>query len=192
MIPNQNTKAAPALKVSGQQQQQQKAPPQQPLPPLSVPISFKQNKDTALDLDMDNIQFTVATSFLQFCKQPGVVSTKITWAELDNAAQGNLQLDSMPENAFYSLLKGEGRPEQWKEKLPERAHDFIDECFTPLHLNRVTEEDIEKFLKVKPELTPPEIVSKLPVWLRDLYEAFLPGEADKLSDIMVQMIDEIN
>jgi hypothetical protein len=109
-----------------------------------------------------------------------VVSTKITQAELDNVAQENLQPDSIPENAFYSLLKREGQPKQWKEELPERAHDFTDEYFTSLHLNRITEKDIEKFIKVKPELTPMEIVSKLPVWLRDLYEAFLPGKANKL------------
>jgi hypothetical protein len=181
MIPNRNTKPAPALKVNGQRQQKRKPPQQQPLPPLSVPIPSAQITTPDLMVSEDDIKLTVATSFLQFCKQPGVVSAKITWAELDKAtAQEHLTPDTMPENAFYSLLKGEGSPDKWKEMLPERVHSFVDECFTPLHLRRISEEDIEKFLKVKPELTAPEIVSKLPVWLRDLYEAFLPGEANKL------------
>jgi hypothetical protein len=153
MIPNQNTRHTRALKVNGQRQRKRRLPQPLPLPPLSVTI----------------------------CKQPGVVAAKITWAELDEAvAQEHFTPEDMPENAFYSLLKGEGSLDYWKGVLPEKVPNFVNECFTPLHLRRITEEDIEKFLKVKPELTAPEIVSKLPVWLRDLYEAFLPGEANKL------------
>jgi hypothetical protein len=45
--------------------------------------------------------------------------------------------------------------------LLERVYNFVNKCFTPLYLRRILEEDIKKFLKVKPKLTALEIISKL-------------------------------
>ncbi|KAF7579479.1 hypothetical protein PtrM4_037190 [Pyrenophora tritici-repentis] len=89
--------------------------------------------------------------------------TKVTWNELDRAfANAQTKELDIPKRAFESL------------------HDFVDECFSPLHLHRLSEEDIEKYLRIKPELTTQEIIAKLPDWLKDMYVAFLPGEANKL------------
>ena len=64
--------------------------------------------------------------------------------------------------------------------FPDKMHDFIDECFQPLRLNKITETDIDKFMKGKPDMTDDDVRKSLPDWLRDLYDAFLPRLADEL------------
>ncbi|KAM4067544.1 reverse transcriptase (RNA-dependent DNA polymerase) [Hirsutella rhossiliensis] len=71
----------------------------------------------------------------------------------------------------------------WKEArqlFPNELHDFVDECYSPARLAKITDADIEKFMKGKPERTADDVLKKLPIWLRDLYDVFLPKLADKL------------
>ncbi|XP_044715208.1 reverse transcriptase (RNA-dependent DNA polymerase) domain-containing protein [Hirsutella rhossiliensis] len=44
----------------------------------------------------------------------------------------------------------------WKEArqlFPNELHDFVDECYSPARLAKITDADIEKFMKGKPERT---------------------------------------
>ncbi|KAI0993225.1 hypothetical protein K3495_g14959 [Podosphaera aphanis] len=66
---------------------------------------------------------------------------------------------------------------------PKLENDFSSPriaCIDSLLLNRVTEADIDKFLAGKPEVTKDEILSRLPNWLQDMIEAFLPQLANEL------------
>lgn len=47
-------------------------------------------------------------------------------------------------------------------------------------LARVSDTDVEKFMQGKPPLPPVEIVRRLPEWLRDKADAFMPELADRL------------
>jgi hypothetical protein len=65
---------------------------------------------------------------------------KVTWKELDKASNAyQVPEDEIPEGAFESVLKREGTSAYWKTVLPYRTHDFIDECFSPLHLRRLSD-----------------------------------------------------
>src|SRR4029077_672647 len=86
----------------------------------------------------------------------------------------------LTEGAFRNLLLGIGDQHTIRESFDSSYHDFIDNCFDSLHLQRISEADIEKFLARKPELTNDDILKKLPDWLHDLKEAFLAKLADEL------------
>ena len=86
----------------------------------------------------------------------------------------------MSEETFRDLLLGIGDRRTTRESFDSSYHDFIDDCFNSLHLRRISETDIEKFLAGKPELTNDDILKKLPEWLHDLKEAFFPKLADEL------------
>jgi hypothetical protein len=66
------------------------------------------------------------------------------------------------------------------KQFPEAMTEFIEECYHPYYLNKVSVSDIEKFMTPKPELSERDIQQKLPDWLRDLYDAFLPRLANEL------------
>ena len=113
---------------------------------------------------------------------------KVTWDELDRLGrdepqQPRYRIPDLPEERFRAILQGEGDWRETRQLFPENLHDFIDECFLPIHVRRsgIADADVEKFIKGKPELTEKEIIAKLPEWLRDLYDAFLPQPASVLS-----------
>ncbi|KAI0991388.1 hypothetical protein K3495_g16799, partial [Podosphaera aphanis] len=66
--------------------------------------------------------------------------------------------------------------------FPISYHDFLNEFYNrdSMKIYRIKETDINKFLEKKPVLSPEEVMHKLPMWLRDHNEAFLPQIADKL------------
>ena len=102
---------------------------------------------------------------------------KVTWDELDRLDRDEPQ----PRYRIPDLLdQGEGDWNETRQPFPENLHDFI---FLPIHVRRsgIADADVEKFMKGKPELTEKEIIAKLPEWLRDLYDAFLPQPASVLS-----------
>jgi hypothetical protein len=93
---------------------------------------------------------------------------KVTWDELDHLdrdepQQPRYRIPDLPEERFRAILQGEGA----HQLFPKNLHDFIDECFLPIHVRRsgIAEADVEKFM---PELTEKEVIAKLPEWLRDL------------------------
>ncbi|MDB5911071.1 MAG: hypothetical protein JWP34_5188, partial [Massilia sp.] len=89
-------------------------------------------------------------------------------------------LPDLPETVYQDVLQGQGNWPRLRQLFPGACHDFIDECFRTTRLNKITEADIDKFLKGKPELTDADICSRLPGWMRDLSDAFLPRKANEL------------
>ena len=114
---------------------------------------------------------------------------RISWAELDKLLLDNKtdcnyerSLPNLSENDFSDILHGKGNPVSQKKRFPEAFHSFIDECYKPDSemLHRITEQDIQKFLKGKPDLSKEDAQKQLPDWLRKLYTAFLPKLANQL------------
>lgn len=133
---------------------------------------------------MTDIRTTTATTFLQFCKSPGTQCMRVTWDELDAAAlepkPKRLQLPDLPEEEFRRILTGHNTLETTYNQFPATFHDFLDTCHNRISLNRLSDTDIEKFMKGKPDLTADEIKAKLPDWLQDKLVGFLPRLANEL------------
>jgi hypothetical protein len=72
------------------------------------------------------------------------------------------------------VLLGQMDIPKLKQQINPRYHDFLDECRRPMFLKQINKADIEKFLTVKPNLSIPELKSKLPKYLHDFIKAFLP------------------
>jgi hypothetical protein len=111
------TKPVTAVMVGGSRQTSKKLLKNKELPPLSVPLPQSTNNEQPLHdrPDMENIRLLGATGFLQFCRQPGVQATQLTWDELDktttytnNKPLETLEIPNLPENDFKSILTGEG------------------------------------------------------------------------------------
>jgi hypothetical protein len=125
-----------------------------------------------------------AVNFVTFCKNPSVQAMRITWDELDpiyaESSQPSiipiLPIPNLMNDDFHNILQGNGDPESMKSHFPTKFHSFIDECYTPLHLRRLSKEDINIFLAkaAKAQATQDEIIQNLPDWLWDLHEAFSP------------------
>ncbi|RAL60705.1 hypothetical protein DID88_010023 [Monilinia fructigena] len=161
------------------------------LPPLSVPIPEVQ--PPLLSPNMEDIRWLQASSFVSFCRQDNVRAMRITWDELDQAAERRttnsreslntttlLQTVHLNEEEYRDILLGEGDLAKTLSQLPPHLHDFVYDCYKPAHLRKISEADVSKFLTGKPELSDAEIRQKLPLWLQDKLPAFLPRHADTL------------
>jgi hypothetical protein len=131
---------------------------------------------------MSDIRYSAATNFIQFCKDPNVKAMRVTWDDLDKAQETrpSYSLPNLTEEQFHDIILGRGDWATMRRMFPEPFYDFIDECYDPLRLSKITEADIDKFMQGKPELTKDDILRKLPDWLHDIYDAFLPKLADEL------------
>jgi hypothetical protein len=132
-----------------------------------------------------DIRLLSAANFLFLARQKGVAVLRTTLAELEEAVRDapSINLPELPEEFFKDLLRRRGRPEDYTSRLPHEFHDFVDALWTDdAILNKITEEDAEKFFRKsdKPALTPEDIKKRLPSEYRDLFAAFLPQEADTL------------
>ena len=96
-------------------------------------------------------------------------------------ARTRASLPNLTKESFRDLLLGIGNQHSTCEKFNSLYHDFINNCFNQLHLQHISEADIDKFLADKPELTEEDIVKKLPDWLYDLKKAFFPNTANELA-----------
>ncbi|KAJ8065898.1 hypothetical protein OCU04_004999 [Sclerotinia nivalis] len=65
-------------------------------------------------------------------------------------------------------------------RIPFQFHDFIYDCYKLLHLRKVSEIDIDKFLIGKSPLSDNQIQQRLSIWLQDKLPVFLPRYTDKL------------
>ncbi|KAI1006098.1 hypothetical protein K3495_g2122 [Podosphaera aphanis] len=133
---------------------------------------------------MKDIKYSNALSFLRFCKDPGVEIHRVTWDELDNAGTQKSKewwndLPNLEDDVFRRISLGKVNLPLLYHHFDERYYEFLKECAEPLRLNKVSE-DIDKFMKGKPELSTNELLEKLPVWLHDLSNAFKPKLADEL------------
>ena len=163
------------------------------IPPLSVQLPQPENYEQ-LPHDrpnMEDIRLLGATGFLQFCRQPGVQATRLTWDELhkvtsytDDKKTKTFKIPDLSEDDFKAILTGKGDQTRLRALfLENELKDFVDECFIPetLARTRIQDSDIEKFLKGKPEQTPEDIAKRLPTWLVDLKSAFMPKRAEELA-----------
>ncbi|KAI1676918.1 reverse transcriptase [Pyrenophora tritici-repentis] len=104
MIPSQKRSPRPIQAHAGQRHKA-KPPAKGVLPPLSVPIppSYTPPRQPTINFEEEDIKYTLATGFVQFCKQEGVTMTKVTWNELDRAfANAQTKELDIPERAFES------------------------------------------------------------------------------------------
>jgi hypothetical protein len=137
-------------------------------------------------IDRNDIKLLNAQNFALFCRQKGVSVMRTTFGELEEAMQAAIPDDHLPDlpDAFFKdLLCRRGSAEDYKAQLPDDFHEFVDEVWEEgPTIQRITEEDARKFFDKsdKPSLTADEIKARLPAEYRDLFEAFLPQEADTL------------
>ncbi len=184
MIANRGTPTQ-VTKIAKSRRAARRLPKKTP-PPLSVPIPKPPDSQASRTErpDLTDIRATTAVNFLQFCKSPGTQCMKVTWAELDALANPpkpeRLQLPDLSEADFQKALTGQGSPAASYNQFPGAFHDFLDLCYSRLSNNRISDMDIEKFMRGKPELTTDDIKAKLPEWLHDKLVGFLPQLADKL------------
>jgi hypothetical protein len=179
-------KPAPAQVVGGQRRRSPRPPKRERPPPLSVSPPVIYNTDPP---DFEDIRLSQATNFVHFCKSPGVQVRQVLWDDLDKAAElekPKICLPDLTEQEYKCLLDGKGSASHWKALFPKETHDFIDTCMRATeensgeHLRAVKDSDIEKYMTPKPELSKEQIIKKLPEWLTDMNEAFLPQIANQL------------
>jgi hypothetical protein len=89
-------------------------------------------------------------------------------------------MPNLPGYLFRDALLGKGNKLAAMETLPSEFHEFIHDCYQPMRLSKVSETDIGKFMKGKPEPTTQELFDKLPSWLHDKVGAFSPKAAKEL------------
>lgn len=88
-------------------------------------------------------------------------------------------MDGLKEEDFKRLLQGKSTNED-KARFPETFQSLIKDHEDKLFLNRIAEEDIDKFLKGKEPMSKEKILEKLPSEHHGFVEVFLPKEADEL------------
>ena len=186
MIPNTpRLKPTLATKI-GQQRittRQRIKTPDRPLGVYHREVQLEPNENENQDRpDLSDIKILTATSFLQFCRSPGVKAMRFNHnePEVNTEPPPTVTLPSLSEKGFEDILKGKGDIARAMKAFPDSMSSFIDECFRPCLLRKVTEADIEKFMTSKPEQTQEDILRKLPNWLHDLHDTFLPRLANEL------------
>ncbi|KAJ6437084.1 reverse transcriptase [Purpureocillium lavendulum] len=123
-----------------------------------------------------------AANFLQFCKGGATQCMKITWPELDAIQTETplIKLPDLPESVFQDILEKRGDHAAVSQLFPSAFQEFLDDCYSQEHLRRVTDADVDKFLKGKPDLSHEDIKARLPEWLQDKMTGFLPHLANEL------------
>lgn len=188
MIPNRlKQRPAPATLAAGHRRVGKRpSKPALKLPPLSATLSELPhgNQHVTDRPDLTDIRMLGATGFLQFCKDPNVTVMKVTWNNLDKTNDHHqskrYRLPDLSDNDLRNVLLGQGDHALMRTLFPEDFHEFTDECYRPTRLAKITGADIDKFLKGKPALFRDDVIKKLPGWLQDLSDAFLPQLADHL------------
>ena len=107
-----------------------------------------------------------ALNFAKFSQGKGAEVFKMTWDEMDNLVKPEskkIEVPNVPESIMRDILLGQGNRAEAKAYLSAEFHEFIDECYEPVRFAKITEADIDKFLKDKPELSEEDILTKLPL-----------------------------
>ncbi|KAJ6437919.1 reverse transcriptase [Purpureocillium lavendulum] len=82
--------------------------------------------------------------------------------------------------ATQYILEKRGDHAAVSQRFPSAFQEFLDDCYSQEHLRRVTDADVDKFLKGKPDLSHEDIKARLPEWLQDKMTGFLPHLANEL------------
>ena len=123
--------------------------------------------------------------FIYWARQPGVKIQRIHISELTAQQPQGLnsdaweQLNHISEADFRSVLTHPAS-EDTIQKFPESFQPFIHNYQDRLFLNKISEANINKFLKGKPPIDTEDIKAKLPPEYHEFIDLFLPKEADKL------------
>ena len=172
MIPNQpRLKPLPARKIS--QRRVQNSRPKPPALPSGVYNRMLQPEPIWLEEDirpdLSDIKILAATSFLQFCRSPGVKAMRLDWDEPDPVVKPTKKspiynLPDLPDVQYKDILQGIGDETTTQKLFPEAMTEFITDCYHPHQLNRmkISQADIDKFMKVKPDLTTEDVLKTLP------------------------------
>jgi len=138
-------------------------------------------------LNPEDIRLLAAQNFVFACRQKGTVVMRITLEELEEAVENDpgegVYLPDLPESFFQDLLCRRGSLDTYKAALPTNLHEFLEDYWQEGEVfRRVTEDDVQKFFDKanRPELTAEDIKARLRLEYRDLFEAFLPKEANSL------------
>ncbi|CAJ2511912.1 Uu.00g075370.m01.CDS01 [Anthostomella pinea] len=134
------------------------------------------------DCSPDDLKISSVVSFAWFCRQKGVTISRITVEQLEQASLPELKPLELSEHDIQQILTTEGSAKEHKAKLDTRYHTFVDDMFNKHFLNRVTDKDIEKYLKDKEPATVNDIKKKLPPEYHDLIDVFLPSGATTLPE----------
>ncbi len=129
-----------------------------------------------------DIRFIGAAPFVLFAKQKGTQVHRIDPRRINlhkTPSQTDLALKGITENDFKKLLHGKATNED-KARFPACFQNFIKDHEDKIFLNKLTEEDISKFLKNKEPVSREEILKKLPSEYHEFVDVFLPKEADRL------------
>jgi hypothetical protein len=136
--------------------------------------------------DMKDIRFVIILPFAKFFQKPGYQIFKFTWKELNGIKkESRIQIkhlrmksarDLTEQNVMQAFL-GYINITTLKQKINPKYHNFFNKLNCPIHLRKITQANVNKFITIKPDLTPAEIKTKLPAYLHDLTKAFLPQNA---------------
>jgi hypothetical protein len=183
MIPTSpDTRSAPAPFIAGRRRCGKHIPKVRPLPSAPPPEDHSALPHDERP-DLTDINMVDALQFARFSQVPGVKVFRMNWEEFDELSKPKSPQLTMPdvrEDVVRNALLGQGSKTAAQASLPPEFHEFIEECYQPLRLARITEADINKFLKGKPDLSKDEVLHKLPPWLHDKVEGFLPKNADAM------------
>ena len=150
--------------------------------PSPLPVNKSPNPERQEELESLDIRFIGAAPFAHLAKQKRNQISRIDLRHLGShkalSEQDLLALNELKEQDFKKLLQGESTDED-KAHFPECFQSFIKDHEDKIFLNRVTEEDIDKFLETKEPLSKEEILKRLPPEYHEFVDVF-PREADKL------------
>jgi hypothetical protein len=143
--------------------------------------------------NMEDIRAVRAVNFVQFCKQKDVRVMRIHMSKLIELADivdehlppenQLLPIPDISEESFRRLVEGEYTLQEATKVFPSYFHDFLKsnlEAGSESLMRKILDEDVEKFMKGKPPLSKEDILQRLPKEFHDLFEAFLPRNADEL------------
>lgn len=88
----------------------------------------------------------------------------------------------IPNHVCRGILSDTIDLSEAKSQTHPNLHEFLENHYAQIHLSRITEDDIEKFLEKqrKKPYTLDELKTKVPRQYHDLVDVFLKSKADKL------------
>lgn len=175
------TRYAPAPVIAGQRRW--RAKPEGPYRLFRTPPCTNLTPSPAQP-SMEDIKVVKALNFAKFCQQDGVQAMLTSWDEIYSDEAEEKTRSPLPEEITGQICRdvalGRGEKIRALRLFPKDWHDVIEECYDPLRISKVTDTDIEKFMKGKPAITKEELEKKLPPWLHDMIEGWSVEESDKL------------
>ncbi len=126
-----------------------------------------------------------APNFLHSLKEEGTTVHRLTLRQIEEGAEPppDPSLPNLTEPEFQALLNAEGDIEHWRTKLDPAYHDFLNSIYDTQSavLNKITEEDVDKFMKGKDSPTIEELQKLVPPEYHAFLDLFQRQNADELA-----------